>query len=1308
MAAPGADVWIPDDKRAFVPGKIGERKGDKVTVVYSPDANPANPGKAEFPIGDVFLRDPNGQLGISEMDEMDVMNPATVLENVEALFGMEQSPKPGVGKSVIYSSVGPVLIALNPFQDLPLYSKEWMHAYSDAGVNPIACKKLGPHAYRTAEEAYQGLRRQKIQSVVICGESGAGKTVTNRKMLEYLCEVAKKDEPTKLKASFKGPTVGADPAQITMANELLEAFGNASTARNDNSSRFGKLTSLNFNPQDSYTVIGCGVAHYLLERSRIMGAATQERNYHIFYQLVRGKDAGKYQLTGDTLKYVTTSVGSDMRQPGIFDAPDDAGDFAKLVERMTRSGFPPAVQDSIFEAIAAVIHLGNVKVEGDRESSRIAAASQESLSVACGLLGVDTAKFTEAVTTKHFKMPGGKVTVSPLGQVSAQAQVGAIAKMVYSRTFDFIVTTIDGNLSTNSGGGADCATVGLLDIFGFEDMAVNGFEQMFINLTNERIQHLFNTIMFDREKKVYEAEGINASFLASPQNIKCVELFTKSGGRDPGIINLLNSQIRSGMDDDKCDGENFTRILWTAFKTHPYFIVPTPQAINAVSKRKGLTGNAKLDYKVCFDVLHYAGEITYTVENFVPKSRDTLSDHLAALMRGSGKPSVTSLFPDEDASSKATVGQKFRDQLEILAETLQSGETLFVRCIKSNPKKVKNFLDRQMVLEQLNRGGVIAALEMRAAGLPARLDYKDFCLEFGLMELGKTRRPDAKSRAQSILRDIVGVESEQAYEFAFGHTKVFMKSGVLAFLRACVRFKTSVYARRMLKMFTCARVKKIDFAWDGFVEARELAQSRGLEKSKAVAAALAKGQSILEPIWKALQVAKEKHKAPAGQNPNFDAIMTELDGFKDNIKKLRSTLDEVTAVIDKANARKSEVERAFAHRIRRAIEDIIEQLDQVASVERDVAEMAETANPAEVAQCNESCATTRTLLQELQSKSLPDIQAQGAAGADLDSEAPIGDPCPQVEGMLAKGKEAVKATEDLAFVVLKVRREFMQAMEEFEPLRQAAKVKLADLEGPARRCNAEGLTHIAGLIATSVQLDDLAETLLAAARDPDGFRKAASDFEKSVAEAEDAVEKGKEELARRERERAERKKLLDQLGVLGSQIEKEGTEVLAREVVKGETLLDDERKLQEILMQVPALRSQAEDSDLPEWKANVDALCDRTNAVLSDLQLHIEQEREARREGFKQRVGIFGNAITKAAPKDVKAANRRSSLMEADMPAEQFIQHNRLQEHSDLLLQMESVVNGLHDAKVSRSQASHCVKHFMDAAYSMPFSPEKR
>lgn len=367
-----------------------------VTVSYAEDAEPADPSKLDFDLSTerVYPR-VEGRTGISEMDELKMLNMATVLDNVDCLFQMVQPPAPLQGINSIYSSVGPVLIAMNPFEKLPLYTKEWMDAYHKAGADPVQSKRLGPHAYRTAEEAYQGLRRNRQQSVVICGESGAGKTVTNRKMLEMLCEVAKK------KVGDVRGQIGADPALITMTNELLESFGNASTTRNHNSSRFGKLTSLHFAGAQDFVVAGCGVRHYLLERSRVCGGPELERNFHIFYQLLRSDSAKTFGLESNPEAYEFTKDGAKLPQPGVYSeglvSNDDKADFDAVQSRMEKAGFTSEMRTHVLEGLAAVLHLGNVKISGGKDSSSVDITGA-AFTKACELLGVPKEALGKALT----------------------------------------------------------------------------------------------------------------------------------------------------------------------------------------------------------------------------------------------------------------------------------------------------------------------------------------------------------------------------------------------------------------------------------------------------------------------------------------------------------------------------------------------------------------------------------------------------------------------------------------------------------------------------------------------------------------------------------------------------------------------------------------------------------------------------------------------------------------------------------------------------------------------------------------------
>jgi len=521
-----------------------------------------------------------------------------------------------------------------------------------------------------------------------------------------------------------------------------------------------------------------------------------------------------------------------------------------------------------------------------------------------------------------------------------------------------------------------------------------------------------------------------------------------------------------------------------------------------------------------------------------------------------------------------------------------------------------------------------------------------------------------------------------------------------------VRFKTGVYARRMLRMFTSARVKKIDFAWDAFSAAVDLAKARGLENTKSVADALAKGRALLEPVSAALKAAKEKYKPPVGESPNYDAIIAEMEPHKAAIKTMRSTLDEVEEAVNKANARKSEFEQTFGKRVREGIEDLMALLDQVATVEKDVKEMADTAEKSEVDQCNASCAATRAKIEALRTKDLPELQAKGPGTADLDSTGPIGDPCPQLAGMIAEAKDEVAKTEELALVVLKVRRQFLQAIEELNPARATDREKLEQLSAPAARCNAEGMTHIAALIEKAVSLDDKCEALLSASRDPDGFRVACGEFTAAVAAAEDAVEKGKEDLDRRERERAQRAQLLSMLGEAGELLEEQGTKVLAKVPVQGDKVLEDAKLIHDLGTRVPALRQVSQSADLAECQADVQKLVDQVDRAVSNLQSHIAAELEERRKAFGDKINKWGPLVHQKAP--LARAETKVVKKEEDMDFDEYTAHKGgiFTEQAGVLKTLDSGIKELQGAGMSKSDVRSATTQFLNKHFK--FNPAAR
>lgn len=1107
--------------------------GSKVTFAYSEkarfkpcSADPKKPPPTTLPKVEVFQRLSGDRVPYKEMESMGTLNQAEVLDNVHCLFQHSQTDKPQDG-TVIYSSVGPVLISMNPFKTLPIYGPEWMKAFSKCNGDKVSLRKLGPHAYRTADDAFTGLKKQvekdapvKNQAMVICGESGAGKTYTCRHMLNYLCEVSK-------------PSAGgavADPAAITSANELLESFGNATTTRNDNSSRFGKLTELYFEPGAKMEVCSCEVKHYLIERSRIMGAPDLERNYHIFYQMVRSGEHAKFKLTDKADDYAAIKNGGGIKQPGIYES-DDKSDYAGLITRMKAAKFETGQIEDMFKAMSVVLHMSNVAVTGSQDSSGVD-SKQPGMVVGCEFLGVDPGQLSTAVCQKFLQLPGKGKVEQKLSKVKASAQLETTAKMVYSRTFDSIVAQITKSLK----GKETKNTIGLLDIFGFEDMQVNGFEQMFINLTNERIQQLFNEIMFEREKQVYRDDGLSCDFLKAPDNKECVKMFLGKGG----IVPLLNEACTMKLEDEAVDGDHFVSKMGRQFgKNHKYYKYAEPTAINKLCKAKGIVDPSNprvpgLKFEECFSVLHYAGVVTYTVKDFVPKSRDSLETHVTEMLQKSKVPFIAQMFSPEveAASSGGTVGTKFGHQLTDLANLLGSGETLFVRCIKSNPGKQQiPVLDRQSVFEQLTRGGVIAALEIRAAGLPDQILYEDFVGEFSLLEIGKAddlSKIGNDKRAAKIINDIIGKEAIAKDQVKLGKTKVFMKSGVVSRLRAASRFKEHLYARRVQTLLGSSRVRKIDNLWGLIIAQEEKAKEYNFLKYEAITTAIEIAKTKVKPMVDKLTAAKAKH----GEK-NYEKLQEEMEQYMGEIKDLRPLVDKVKEAVMKMDQKRQKFQNIFDQRIGNGIQNCADFEKRVEAVEKDAAEMDGVADAkADVDKCKASCAQARSKLEELRTKVLPDLQKGGFENIDLDKQAE--DPCPKVTQLLDAVAKLVGDAEKLGFEVLKTKREFMKVIEELGAAKDAAMAKLESLDNDAGRLAAEGMHEFTADIKKAADLAFSLESILEKGKDPEAFKTCFVKFQEQVDVAHKKVQEGLVELERREKEREERNQIDENLAVARS------------------------------------------------------------------------------------------------------------------------------------------------------------------------------
>ena len=718
--------------------------------------------------------------GIENMDDLHPLNEASILANVTHRFRLDK----------IYTRTGPILIALNPFKWLPIYGPEVVRQYHGKpyGVLP-------PHCYQEAEDAYQQLQHtQRNQSVVICGESGAGKTETTKLMLQFISLVARDGTAAVGPGEGSSSSVAAAPATIgerlVQSNPLMEAMGNAKTLRNNNSSRFGKFTLLHFDrPGDrkqqqqqqqqqqrggGFPITGGRVSNFLLEKSRVVRQQSGERNFHIFYQLLAAPEELRERLRlprkGEASSFHYLAQSGCSRVAGV----DDGEDLAATRAAMDAVGIPREEQDAFFQLVVACLYLGNVDFDGSEDgescSLRGAAAADAApegapptpVMLAGALLGLAPEALAEALTTRVRQLPGGKTVSSPQTVAQARDSRDALAKAVYSRVFDCLVDRLNAAFAGGDDPREAEATpsfIGVLDIFGFEDFLHNSFEQLLINYTNERLQLLFNEATFKREEEEYAREAIEWDRTDFPDNQPCVDLIEK---KPLGLLPILDSECTRGA---AASDATLVSTYHKTFKDHPHYGVCGPSTVWRKQARVGGGGStgslftSEQDFVVC----HYAGPVIYDgASDFVEKNRDAVFDHVTTLLAtGSTNPLVTSLFQTPLSSSltpsaavpppqgrggaedtaalragNATVGQRFMAQLNGLIQTLESSNVRFVRCIKSNQLLEPQVMDKPSIRTQLICSGVMAALEVRRAGFPTRVHYADFVRDFRVFAVG--------------------------------------------------------------------------------------------------------------------------------------------------------------------------------------------------------------------------------------------------------------------------------------------------------------------------------------------------------------------------------------------------------------------------------------------------------------------------------------------------------------------------------------------------------------------------------------------
>ncbi|KAJ1281296.1 hypothetical protein BS78_04G295700 [Paspalum vaginatum] len=661
------------------------------------------------------------------MTKLTYLNEPGVLYNLKKRYALNE----------IYTYTGSILIAVNPFTRLPhLYNEYMMEQYKGVRLG-----ELSPHVFAVADASYRAMvNESRSQSILVSGESGAGKTETTKLIMQYLTFVGGR-------AALDDRTV---EQQVLESNPLLEAFGNAKTVRNDNSSRFGKFVEIQFDA--SGRISGAAIRTYLLERSRVVQITDPERNFHCFYQLcASGKDAERYKLGhASSFHYLNQSKTYDL------EGSINEDEYWKIKRAMDIVGISRKDQDAIFRTLAAILHLGNIEFSPgkDSDSSKIKdSTSNFHLQTAANLFMCDPDLLVSTLCSRSIHTREG-IIIKELDCAAAAANRDALAKTVYARLFDWLVE----NINKSIGQDVDSKVqIGVLDIYGFESFKNNSFEQFCINFANEKLQQHFNEHVFKMEQEEYKSEEINWSYIEFIDNQDVLDLIEK---KPIGIIALLDEACMF----PKSTHETFATKMFRNFSSHA---------------RLEKTKFSETD----FTISHYAGKVTYQTDSFLEKNRDYIVAEHCNLLSSSRCPFVSGLFtslPEESIRSSykfSSVASRFKLQLQALMETLSSTEPHYVRCVKPNSANRPQLFENQSVLHQLRCGGVLEAVRISLAGYPTRRTYAEFVDRFSVLvpEL-MIGSYDERMLTKGIL------EKMKLENFQLGRTKVFLRAGQIAIL----------------------------------------------------------------------------------------------------------------------------------------------------------------------------------------------------------------------------------------------------------------------------------------------------------------------------------------------------------------------------------------------------------------------------------------------------------------------------------------------------------------------------------------------
>lgn len=856
----GAKVWVADPKVLWRIGEVQEVSTELQTAqIYLPDAS--DDKVQTLSISKLFTFDASHIVDHEDIALMNNMHEAPLLNVLRQRFEADK----------IYTFTADILLSINPYKTIPLLYD--VMGFMDQRNNAASDSTAPPHLFTIAEKAYKGMKGAvpgsgTPQSIIISGESGAGKTEASKYIMKYLAAASKYAMLLGRRGSLSGqpapPTAASGVSSATnihekieecvvLSNLILESFGNAKTSRNDNSSRFGKYIQIHYNAEGR--MVGVSIRHFLLEKTRLVMPQANERNYHIFYQLLSGlrnleKTLDKQRplkLVSDVWNYTFLSHGECVEVDGI----DDATEFEQLQQCLEQLGMDKqSFQLPMFEILAAILHLGNLQFQSSGQSNDNneetttvifpESARGVDLQHVSMLLGFNPSEFAKKMVTQTTVTGRGSILEIKLTPEQAKNAMDAFCKHLYGELFHHLIGSINAcakEQAASAASGASDATspkargksvasatafIGILDIFGFEVMQRNSLEQLCINFTNETLQQQFNKHVFVLEQERYANEGIEFSIVEFKDNQPCLDLIQKP---PTGLLPLLEEQML--LKRKTTDKQLLTIYHGNHLDKHANYAKPRFECDE-------------------FIIRHYAGDVTYDIHEFIAKNTDNLHDDLLDLVRRSSHALLQAMFrPAAGGDARAapkrpggpssgsgslkrsqgtaltgatTVSSRFRTQLSELMDVLWATTPNYIKCIKPNNLKFPGGFSCELVRDQLVYSGVLEVVRIRQEGFPIRKRFDVFYQLFWPLALSKftVARTRNDLKATQTACEFIAVEwLEKKSElnanstkkvFAIGRNEIFLRYGQLERLGSHLAMMRDVNATILQSKFGRARL----------------------------------------------------------------------------------------------------------------------------------------------------------------------------------------------------------------------------------------------------------------------------------------------------------------------------------------------------------------------------------------------------------------------------------------------------------------------------------------------------------------------